>query len=273
MAKIHPTAIIEPGAMIGKDVEIGPFCVVHANCVLEDRVVLKGNVWLDGNTTVGEETEIWPGAVIGTKTQDKKFRGEKTFVQIGKRCQIREFVTINSSCQEGSVVKLGDMCLIMAYCHVAHNCEIGNRVIMTNNASLAGHVTIEEAAIVGGFSGVHQNCRIGKYAMVGGMSRVTHDIPPYTIGAGNPFRFGGLNLIGLKRNGFDLKVRKLLTKAFILVFRSGLSLEEALSTVENTVELIPEVADFVAFFRTTRRGIIRGASSKSEPALQDTVVA
>ena len=137
-----------------------------------------------------------------------------------QKLRIREFVTINSSCQENSVVEIGDSCLIMAYCHVAHNCIVGNRVIMSNNATLAGHVTVEDCAIIGGMTPIHQFVRIGRYAMVGGMSRVTHDIPPYTIGAGIPYKFGGLNIIGLKRHGFPLETRRELSKAFKLLYRS-----------------------------------------------------
>ena len=161
-------------------------------------------------------------ASIGTRTQDLKFRGEKTFVKIGSNCQIREFVTINSSCEENSVVSVGDNCLIMAYCHMAHNCSVGNKVIMSNNATLAGHVTVDDCAIIGGLTPIHQFVRMGRYAMVGGLSRVTHDIPPYTIGAGIPFKFGGLNIIGLKRHGFPLKVRRELAKVFKLLYRSKL---------------------------------------------------
>lgn len=255
-AKIHPTAIIESGAKIGNNVEIGPFCFVGANCDLHDNVVLKGNVWLDGHTTIGEGTEIWPGAVIGTKTQDLKFRGEKTYVIIGKKCQIREFVTVNSSCQEGSCVRVGDQCLLMAYCHIAHNCELGNRVIMSNNATLAGHVIVEDCAVIGGLAAVHQRSRIGKHAMVGGMSRVTHDVPPYTIGAGSPYRLGGLNLVGLKRHGFGLSVRKSLSQAFKILFRLPLSMPEAIVKVEAEVALIPEVQHLLSFCKESKRGLI-----------------
>lgn len=256
MSQIHPTAIVEKGCKIGKNVEIGAYAIIGPNVTLEDGVVIKAGVCIDGHTTVGEGTTIWPYAVIGTKTQDLKFRGETTFVKIGKRCEIREFVTINSSCGEGTSVIVGDMCLIMAYCHIAHNCILGNRVIMVNNAALAGHVTVEDCAVLGGHSAVHQFSRIGCYAMVGGMSRITHDVPPYTIGAGSPYRMGGLNIIGLKRHGIDLKTRKLLAHAFRSVYRSKLALNDALMQIEREVEQLPEVAHFVSFCRATKRGLI-----------------
>lgn len=268
--QIHPTAIITPGAKIGSNVTIEPYAVIaSSNVVIEDNVVIKSHVYIDGNTTIGAGTTIYPMACIGTKTQDLKFRGEKTFVKIGKNCEIREFVTINSSCQENSVVMLGDNCLIMAYCHVAHNCVVGNHVIMSNNATLAGHVEVEDYAIIGGFTPIHQFVRIGRYAMVGGMSRVTHDIPPYTIGAGIPFKFGGLNMIGLKRHGFSLDTRLELSKAFKLVYRSGLRLDEALNRIENELTHVADVKHFVQFCRDSKRGLIGLQGVTQDPEEQN----
>ncbi len=256
MSNIHPLAVVESGAQIGVDVTIEPFAVIKSTVILQDRVTIKSHAYIDGHTTIGEGTIVWPGASIGTKTQDLKYRGEVTFVQIGKHSEIREFVTINSSCQEGSVVKVGDHCLIMAYCHVAHNCEIGNSVIMTNGSMLAGHVTVGDYARIGGMTPVHQFSRIGCYAMVGGLSRVAQDIPPYTLGGGVPYKFGGLNLIGLKRQQFSLAVRMALSKAFKITYRSGLHLEEALVRIEQEVELLPEVKHWLEFCRTSKRGIL-----------------
>lgn len=256
MRNIHPLAIVEPGAKIGENVTIEPFAVVKSTVTLEDYVVIKSHAYIDGNTTIGEGTIIWPGASIGTKTQDLKFKGEKTYVVIGKRCEIREFVTINSSCQEGSVVRIGDECLIMAYCHVAHNCEIGNRVVMANSAMLAGHVTVGDCAIIGGMTPVHQFSRIGTHAMVGGFSRVPRDIPPYTIGGGFPYKFGGINIIGLKRNKFPLDVRIALSKAFKLTYRSGLHLEEAISQIQTQLGSYEEVNHWIHFCKTSKRGLL-----------------
>ncbi len=265
MANIHPQAVIEAGAKIGKNVTIEPFAVIKSTVTLHDGVTVKSHAYIDGNTTIGEGTIIWPSASIGTKTQDLKFRGEKTYVVIGKNCEIREFATINSSCQENSVVKIGDNCLIMAYCHVAHNCEIGNRVIMANNAMLAGHVVVEDYAIIGGMTPVHQFSRIGTYAMVGGFSRITHDVPPYSLGAGAPYKLGGLNLIGLKRHGFPIEVRRALTRAFKLTYRSGLRLSEALDLIEKEVEMNPHVLHWVEFCRNSRRGLIGLQGITHEP--------
>lgn len=253
---IHPTAIIEQGAKIGAGVTVEAYAIIKSTVILHDRVTIKSFAYIDGYTSIGEGTTIYPGACIGTKTQDLKFRGEKTYVQIGKDCEIREYVTINSSCQEGSVVKVGDNCLIMAYCHIAHNCEVGNRVIMSNNATLAGHVIVEDFAIIGGMTPIHQFVRIGRNAMVGGMSRVTHDIPPFTIGAGIPFKFGGLNIIGLKRHGFPLNTRKELSLAFKLLYRSKLNLETALERIAEEVDPVPEVQYLVDFCRASKRGLM-----------------
>lgn len=262
--QIHPTAIIAPGVQLGKNVTIEAYVVINSpHVVIEDHVIIKAHVYIDGHTTIGEGTILYPFASIGTKTQDLKFKGEKTFVKIGKHCEIREFVTINSSCQEGSVVQVGDHCLIMAYCHVAHNCVVGNRVIMSNNATLAGHVIVEDYAIIGGLTPIHQFVRIGKNAMIGGMSRVTHDIPPFTIGAGIPFKFGGLNIIGLKRHGFSLDTRRELSKAFKLLYRSQLHFEEALIRIEQELQPLAEIKHFVNFCRQSRRGLM-GLHSEDE---------
>lgn len=256
MSNIHPQAIVEPGAKIGKNVVIEAFAVVKKTVTLEDNVVIKSHAYIDGNTTIGEGTVIWPSASIGTKTQDLKFRGEQTYVVIGKRCEIREFVTINSSCQEGSTVRIGDECLIMAYCHVAHNCELGNRVVMSNSAMLAGHVIVEDCAIIGGMTPVHQFSRIGCYAMVGGFSRVPRDVPPYTVGGGFPYKFGGINIIGLKRHQFPLEVRSALSKAFKITYRSGLHLEEAIHQIQNQLEPFKEVKHWIDFCKNSKRGLL-----------------
>ncbi|HEV8051648.1 MAG TPA: acyl-ACP--UDP-N-acetylglucosamine O-acyltransferase [Parachlamydiaceae bacterium] len=273
-SNIHPLALVEEGAQIGENVTVEAFAVIKSTVILENGVVIKSHAYIDGNTTIGEGTTIYPSACIGTKTQDLKFRGEKTFVKIGRNCEIREFVTINSSCEEGSVVSVGDNCLIMAYCHIAHNCVVGNKVIMGNNAMLAGHITVEDNAIISGLTGVHQFVRIGKNAMIGGMSRVTHDIPPYTIGAGIPFKFGGLNIIGLKRHGFPLKVRLALGKAFKLLYRSKLNLADALERTEKEIDLLPEVKHWLQFCRESKRGLmgLQGVSSgadESEPVEEE----
>lgn len=267
-ATIHPMAVIEEGAQIGENVIIEPYAIVKKNVVLEDNVVIKSHVYLDGYTTIGEGTVIWPFSSIGTKPQDLKYKGEKTFVKIGKRCDIREYVTINSSCVEGTTVEIGDDCLLMAYCHVAHNCKVGKRVILANGVTLGGHVEVEDFAIVGGVTPIHQFCRIGKYAMVGGFSAIRLDVPPFTLGAGSPYRLGGLNRIGLMRNQFSLEERRLLAKVFKLCYRSNLSLDQALEKIEKELPMTENVLHWINFCKSSKRGLIGLASELREELVE-----
>jgi UDP-N-acetylglucosamine acyltransferase len=265
MSQIHPTAVIDPGASIGSNVQIGPYCVIGKSVRIEDDVSLKAHVCIEGHTTIGQGTEIFPGACIGLKTQDLKYRGETTYVEIGKKCQIRECVTINSSCGEGTAVKVGDSCLIMAYCHIAHNCVLEDQVIMVNNATLAGHIHVGKGAVIGGLSAVHQFSNIGCYSFIGGMSRITHDVLPYSLVAGSPAKVGGLNLVGLKRRGVPLFVRNALSRAFRFIYREGLALQEALYQIELAVEDLPEVRQMVSFCRETKRGLIGMQGVTADP--------
>lgn len=262
MSNIDARAVIEKGAQIGNNVTIEPYAIIKKGVKIEDNCVIKSHAYIDGNTRIGQGTIIWPSASIGTKAQDLKFKGEQTFVEIGENCEIREFVTINSSCGEGSVVKVGNQCLIMAYCHVAHNCEVGNHVIMSNNSMLAGHVVLEDYVIIGGMTPIHQFVRVGKHAMVGGFSRVTHDVPPYTIGAGYPYQLAGLNLIGLKRHGFSIELRKELTKAFKITFRSGLNHIEALKVLEELQEKSEVLHHWISFCKNSKRGFLNSSSQE-----------
>jgi len=270
MSKIHPLSFVEEGAQIGKNVTIEPFAVVKKNVTLEDGVVIKSHAYIDGFTTIKKNTIIWPSASIGTKTQDLKYKGEKTFVEIGENCEIREFVTINSSCMENSKVKVGNNCLIMAYCHLAHNCEIGNNVIMSNSAMLAGHVTVGDNVVIGGMTPVHQFCRIGCYAMVGGFSPVARDIPPYTIGKGYPYKVGGLNLIGLKRHNFPLHVRTELTKAFRYTFRMNLHLDEAMKKIQEELKPLKEIQHWVDFCLSSKRGLV-SMEMEALPSMEEKI--
>lgn len=256
MSDIHPTAVVEPSVKVGKRVIIEPYAIVKGHTVLHDDVVIKSHAYIDGHTEIGEGSIIWPFACIGTKTQDLKYKGERTYVRIGKKTEIREYVTINSSCGEETEVVVGDHCLIMAYCHIAHNCVVGNRVIMSNNSILAGHVTVDDFAIIGGMTPVHQFVRIGSYSMVGGMSRVTKDVPPYTVGGGTPYKLGGLNIVGLKRHKFSLNMRKDLTKAFKLTYRSGLKLPEAIERIRLEIPSSKHLDYWLDFCASSRRGLI-----------------
>lgn len=271
MSNIHPQAYIEEGAKIGDNVTIEPFAVVKKNVIIEDNVTIKSHAYIDGFTTLKKNVTVWPGASIGTKPQDLKFKGEKTFIEVGENTEIREYVTINASCILNSKIEIGKNCLIMAYSHVAHNCKIGNNVIMANNSQLAGHVEIEDYAIIGGMTAIHQFCRIGKYAMVGGFSGVSHDVPPFTLGSGMPYRLGGLNIVGLKRKGFSLDVRNELTKAFKITFRMNLKLEDSIKKIKDELKPIDEINYWVNFCTSSKRGIINlhGITQNSDEKVLD----
>lgn len=254
--KIHPQAAVDPGARIGDNVTIEAFAVIGGAVILEDGVTIKSHAYLDGDVHIGKNTTVYPGVCIGTSPQHRNFTGEGTSVRIGENCTIREYCTINRSIAEGSEVTIGDNCFIMAYSHIAHNCTVGNWVVMANHATLAGHIDVEDHVVIGGMTPIHQFVRIGSHAMVGGMSRITHDIPPYTIGAGIPYKFGGLNLVGLKRKGFSLDMRTNLSRCFRYVYRSQLHLDEALDLIESELPQTSEVLHWLEFCRASKRGLI-----------------
>lgn len=216
---IHPSAVVDPGARLGVDVEIGPFCVVGPDVVLGDRARLLSHVAVAGRTTIGEETEIYPFASLGHRPQDLKYHGESSTLLIGARNQIRECVMMSPGTEGGGMVTaVGNDCLFMAGCHVAHDCLIGDHVILVNNVLLGGHVTVGDHAIVGGQSAVHQFVRIGPHAMIGGMSGVEADVIPFGLVMGDRARLAGLNLVGLERRGFPKEEVRALRAAYRLLF-------------------------------------------------------
>lgn len=250
MARIHPTAIVEDGARLGADVEIGPFSLVGANAVLGDGVVLKSHVVIAGHTEIGERTEVFPFASIGHAPQDLKFKGEPSRVVIGKRNVIRENVTINPGTEGGGMLtSVGDGCLIMIGAHVAHDCRVGNNVILVNNATLAGHVTVGDHAILGGLSAVHQWVRIGEHAFLGGLSGLENDLIPFGSAIGDRARLGGLNLVGLKRRGFDREAIHALRAAYRMLFANEGTLMERVEDVTKTFGEVPLVMQVVDFIR------------------------
>ena len=257
MSEIHSTAVIEAGAQIGDDVEIGPYAVIGPHVVIGNGCRIFGHAMISGHTTLGAGCEVHPFAHIGGKTQDLKFDGGTTYVRIGERTVLREYVTINCGTTDGEVTQVGDDCLIMAYCHVAHGCVLGNHVIVSNGTHFAGEVTVEDHATISGLCGVHQFCRIGCHCMVGMSTMVTQDIAPYLITGGNPASSHGVNVVGLTRRGFSEETRTALKNAHKIICRSGLNVTEALASVESTLPDLPEVRHLVEFFRTTKRGVIR----------------
>ncbi|MEQ5868752.1 acyl-ACP--UDP-N-acetylglucosamine O-acyltransferase [Sagittula sp. NFXS13] len=245
---IHPSAVIEPGAKLGEGVRIGPFCHVGPDVTLHANVELKSHVVVTGTTEVGEETVIFPFAVIGEIPQDLKFRGEKTSLRIGKRNRIREHVTMNTGTEGGGgVTEVGNDGLFMAACHVAHDVKVGNNVILVNNVALAGHCVIEDDVIVGGLSGVHQWVRIGKGAIIGAVTMVTNDVIPYGLVQGPRGKLDGLNLVGLKRRGVAREDITALRAAFQMLAQGEGAFQERARRLGNETQsdYVREIVDFV----------------------------
>lgn len=259
---IHDTALVDPGAVLGKDVEVGPYAVIGPKVTIGDGCSIGAHAVIESHVRMGKGTRVSPFASIGAPPQDLKFKGEDTWVEIGDGTTIREYVTVNrGTVGGGGVTRVGSRVLLMAYCHVAHDCQVGERVIMANAATLAGHITVEEGAFIGGLVGVHQFVRIGCFAIVGALSGVPMDIPPYVKAVIGRAQKGtglyGLNLIALKRNGFSTETISEIRKAYRLLFRSGLPMSEALARVEAELPPSPEVRHLVEFIRASRRGVQR----------------
>lgn len=254
---IHETAIVHPDAKIGKNVSIGPYAVIDEETVIGDGCVIGAHAVIHRYTTIGKNCRFFPGCSIGGEPQDLKFVGEKSYTFIGDGGTFRECVTVNRGCGDGAETRIGNNILMMAYTHVAHNCTVGNNVIMSNVATLAGHVIVEDRAVIGGLSAVHQFCKIGRNAMIGGMARVTQDVPPFMIVAGDPAIVSGLNSVGLARAGMAAEDRSELKKAFRILYRSGLPLQEAISTMEAELNSCEPVEHLLRFLRNVERGIIR----------------
>jgi UDP-N-acetylglucosamine acyltransferase len=255
---IHPTAIISPDATLAEGVEVGPYSIIGPDVHIGKRTIIGPHVVIEAHTDVGEGCRISQFSSIGGAPQDLKFRGETTRVVIGNHNTIREYVTINrATTADIGVTLVGDHNLLMAYCHVAHNCKLGNHIVMANAANLAGHIHVEDLAIIGGLTGVHQFTRIGAHCIIGGASAVTKDIPPFVMASGNYAKLYGLNRIGLKRRGFNEETIRALRESYRIVFRSSLLLSVAIQKVEQTVEDLPEVRQFLNFIRKSERGICR----------------
>ena len=257
MTKIHPSAIVHEGALLGVDVEIGPYSIIGPNVKLGDRTKVMPQVFLDGHTSLGAECIVFPFASIGSQTQDLKFKGGTTYVEIGDRTTLREYVTVNSGTADGEVTKVGSNSLIMAYCHVAHGCKVGNRVIMANNASLSGDVLVEDDVVIGGMAGIHQFTRIGTCAMIGGMAKITQDVPPYMLVDGNPSGVHGINSVKLQRLNVSAETISLVKKAFKMLYRDGLSTRQAMERIQVELPKTPEIERIIKFIETSERGILK----------------
>lgn len=255
---IHPTAIIDPQADLAPDVQIGAYSVIGDHVSIGSGTVIGPHVVIQSYTTIGPECRIFQFAAIGAVPQSLKFAGEETYVKIGSRCTIREFVTVHRATADGGgITEIGDDCLLMAYTHVAHDCRIGKKVIFSNNATLAGHITVGDYATIGGLVAIHQFVKIGSHAFIGGKSAVVKDIPPYVIAAGDRAKLYGLNQVGLRRHNFSPNALAALKKAYRIIFRIGLTLNEAVERAYAEVEQTEEVKAFMDFITSSNRGLTR----------------
>lgn len=257
MSKIHPSAIISPKAELADDVEIGPHSIVEDDVVIGAGSKIASSVLIASGARLGERVQVSHSAVIGTQPQDLKFGGEKTRAVIGDETVIREFVTINRGTAAHGETSIGKNCFVMAYAHVAHDCIIGNNVIMANSVNLAGHIEIDDFAILGGVLPVHQFVKIGAHCMIGGGFRVQQDVCPYALVGGYPIKTVGINSIGLRRRGFAKETIRTLEKAFKILFFSNLNTSQAVEKIKGELEILPEVQTILDFIERSNRGLVK----------------
>jgi len=257
MAEIDSRSVIHPDADIADDVHIGPFCMVGPKVKLGKGCVLKSHVNLDGYTDIGSDCTFWPFCSVGTQSQDLKYKGGAPGVSIGSGTTLREYVTVNAATFDGDLTVVGKRCHIMAYCHIAHDCTLGDEVIMANAATLAGHVVVEDQAIIGGLCGVHQFVTLGKLCIIGGCSKVVKDIPPYMTADGNPLQVRGVNKIGLERHGIPKEQIRSLIEGYRLLYRKNLGVKEMIAASRESLPRFPELEHLEYFVEHSQRGITR----------------
>lgn len=255
---IHKTAVVHRKADIPESCQIGPYCIVSEGVVLGENCRLASHVVLNGPALIGPDNHFFPFCSIGQKTQDLKYKGEPTHLEIGARNVFREFVTINRATDAGNKTSIGNDNTLLAYCHVAHDCTVGNHVVMSNNATLAGHVVLEDHSVLGGFTAIHQFCRIGCMAITGGCSKIVQDVPPYMMADGNPAEVRTINKVGLERNGVSEEIQKQLRLAFKLLYKkSGLNIGDAVQEIRKTLPSSQEILHLCQFVEKSERGISR----------------
>ena len=257
-ASIHQTAIIEDGARLGANVKVGPYSIIGPDVEIGDNTEIGPHVIIRGHTRIGRDNRVFQFCSLGEIPQDKKYAGEPTRLEIGDRNTIREFCTFNlGTVQGGGLTSIGDDNWLMAYAHIAHDCHVGNKTIFANGASLAGHVTVDDWVIFGGFTGVHQFCRIGAHVITAASSLVLQDVPPYLMVAGNTAQPYGIHVEGLKRRGFTSEAITELKRAYRTLYKSGLLLEEAKAQLADQARKAPDVQRMVDFLSNSKRGLIR----------------
>jgi UDP-N-acetylglucosamine acyltransferase len=255
--QIHPSAIVDPGADLGNGAIVGAYCVIEANVVLGANCWLQHHVTLAGPLRAGAGNKFYSYCSIGQQTQDLKYQGEPTYLEIGDENTFREFVTVNRSTSAEGKTCVGSRGNFLAYSHVGHDCIVGNDVVFSNNGTLAGHVKVGDHAVMGGLTAVHQFCRIGRFAITGGCSKIVQDVPPFMIADGNPAEIRGINLIGLERKQFPAENVKLIKEAFRLIYRAKLNTRQAIEAVRKELPATAEINELVAFIEESDRGIIR----------------
>jgi UDP-N-acetylglucosamine acyltransferase len=254
---IHSTAIVHPKAKIAASCEIGPFCVIGERVTLGEDCFLHSHVVIDGHTTLGKGNQIFPFAALGMKTQDLKYKGGRPRLEIGDENVFREGVTVHCGTDDDQATVIGSNNLLLINAHVAHDCVLGNRIIMSGYAGLAGHVEVGDAAVLSGYVAVHQFCRIGKFSITGGCSKIVQDVPPFMIVDGNPAETRAINKIGLERNGVSDEAQTALRQAYKIFFRDELSVPNALAQIESEVPPLPEIKHLVEFIRASQRGVTK----------------
>jgi len=255
--EIHPTAIVDPKAELDAETIVGPYCIVGSEVVLGEGCWLQHHVTLCGPMRAGAKNKFYAYCSIGQQTQDLKYAGEPTYLEIGDENTFREFCTVNRSTKADGKTRVGNRGNFLAYSHIGHDCTVGNSVVFSNNGTLAGHVEVGDHAVMGGLTAVHQFCRIGRFAITGGCSKIVQDVPPFLIADGNPAEIRGVNLIGLERAGFTPESVKAIKEAFRLIYRSKLNTRQAIEAVRNQIEPREEITHFIEFVEKSARGIIR----------------
>ncbi|MBI3591257.1 MAG: acyl-ACP--UDP-N-acetylglucosamine O-acyltransferase [Candidatus Melainabacteria bacterium] len=266
---IHPTAIISPEAKIGDGVTIGPYSCIGPDVEIKENTYIGPHVIIQGNTEIGPNCKLVAACSIGLPPQDVSYKEEKTGVKIGESTVIREYATIHRAAKEGFTV-VGNNCYLMNYAHVGHNARVGNHVIMANGATLGGYVTVEDFVFISAFCPIHQHCRVGESAMVGGMTPTRLDLPPYFVADGRPAKIRGVNKVGLRRRGVKADVREELSKAYKIIYLSGIGTSNALEKIEKELVQFDEIKKLVNFYKTSKRGVV-GIDSETNDSDSSTL--
>jgi len=257
VTQIHPTAIVDPDAHLGNDVVVGPYSIIGPGVVLGDSCWLQHHVTLCGPARIGKGNRFYAYASIGQQTQDLKYQGEPTWLEMGDHNTFREFTTVHRATSPGDATRIGSRGNFLAYAHIAHDCIVGDDVIFSNNGTLAGHVQVGDHAIIGGLTAIHQFCRIGRFAILGGCTKIVQDVPPFMIADGNPAEIRGINKVGMERNGFSAETMREIKEAYRILYRSECNVKQGAELIREKLQPLPEILQLLDFLASTERGITR----------------